>query len=56
MKKVLFSKVKEALISVLPVTLIVILLDLTPLIHLSLREVLIFSVSAICRSALLASL
>ena len=47
MKKVLFSKVKEALVSVMPVTLIVILLNLTPLIHLSLREVLIFGVSAI---------
>lgn len=47
MKKALFNKVKEALISVLPVTLIVILFDLTPLIHLSLREVLIFSISAV---------
>ncbi|MBO4979830.1 MAG: DUF1538 domain-containing protein [Clostridia bacterium] len=47
MKKVLFNKVKEALVSVLPVTLIVILLNFTPLVNLSMREVLIFSVSAL---------
>ena len=47
MNRLLWSKIKEALISVLPVTLIVIILNLTPLIDLSLREVLIFSVSAI---------
>ncbi len=47
MKKVLFSKVKEALVSVLPVTLIVILLNFTPLVNLSMREVLIFSISAL---------
>ncbi len=47
MKKVLFSKVKEALFSVLPVTLIVIFLNLTPLVDLSIKEVLIFSASAV---------
>jgi len=47
MKKILFDKIKEALFSVLPVTLIVIFLNFTPLLELSLREVLIFSVSAL---------
>lgn len=47
MKKLLFSKIKEALFSVLPVTLIVIILNLTPLVNLSFNETLIFSVSAI---------
>lgn len=47
MKKLLFSKIKEALFSVLPVTLIVILLNLTPLVNLSFDEILIFTVSAI---------
>ncbi len=46
MWKQLWHKIKEALISVLPVTLIVILLDLTPLIHLSLYEVGVFIGSA----------
>ena len=47
MKQLLHSKIKEALISVLPVTLIVILLNFTPLVSLSLEEVLIFSGSAV---------
>lgn len=47
MKRLLFSKIKESLISVLPVTLIVIILNFTPLIHLTLNEVVTFSVSAI---------
>ena len=47
MKKVLFSKVKEALFSVLPVTLIVLLLNFTPLLNLSGKEVLIFVLSAL---------
>ncbi len=47
MKKLLFSKIKESLISVLPVTLIVIILNFTPLIDLGVREILIFSVSAL---------
>ena len=47
MKRLLFSKIKESLISVLPVTLIVIILNFTPLIHLTLNEVITFSVSAL---------
>ncbi len=47
MKKLLFSKIKEALFSVLPVTLIVIILNFTSLVNLSTSEVLIFSLSAI---------
>ncbi|MBE7091235.1 MAG: DUF1538 domain-containing protein [Clostridiales bacterium] len=47
MKKLLFDKVKEALFSVLPVTLIVILLNFTSLINLSTTEVVVFSVSAV---------
>ena len=43
----LWHKIKEALVSVLPVTLIVIVLNLTPLIDLTLYEVIVFSVSAI---------
>ena len=47
MKQLLHSKIKEALFSVMPVTLIVILLNFTPLVNLSLEEVLIFSGSAV---------
>lgn len=47
MKKLLFSKIKESLISVLPVTLIVIILNFTPLINLSVKEIVTFSVSAL---------
>ena len=47
MKRLLLGKIREALISVLPVTLIVILLNLTPLIDFSAREILIFSISAL---------
>ena len=47
MKKLLLSKIKESLISVLPVTLMVIILNFTPLINLQTREVLVFSVSAL---------
>lgn len=43
MLKSLFVKLKEAAISVFPVTLIVLLLDCTPLVNLSLREVLVFT-------------
>lgn len=46
MKKLLFSKIKESLISILPVTLLVIILNFTPLINLEVEEVVIFSVSA----------
>ena len=47
MKKLLFSKLKEALFSVLPVTLIVIILNFTPLIDLDLNEILVFGASAL---------
>lgn len=47
MKKLFFSKIKESLISILPVTLIVIILNFTPLINLEVNEIIIFSVSAI---------
>lgn len=43
MLKSLFIKLKESAISVLPVTLIVLLLDCTPLVNLTLREVLVFA-------------
>ena len=43
----LWHKIKEALVSVLPVTLIVILLNFTPLLNLSLYEVIVFSVCAV---------
>ena len=47
MKKLLFSKIKESLISILPVTLIVIVLNFTPLLNLGAREILTFSFSAL---------
>ena len=47
MKKLLIGKIKESLFSVLPVTLIVIILNFTPLINLEIREILVFSVSAL---------
>ncbi|MBE6609366.1 MAG: DUF1538 domain-containing protein [Ruminococcaceae bacterium] len=47
MNRLLFDKVKEALFSVLPVTLIVIILNFTPLVNLSLKELLVFTLSAI---------
>ena len=47
MLKVLLSKCKEALVSVLPVTLIVVILHMTPLISLTDRELLIFLISSV---------
>ena len=47
MKKLMFLKVKEALFSVLPVTLIVIILNFTSLIDLSSKEIIVFSVCAV---------
>lgn len=47
MLKALFTKLKEAAISVLPVTLIVLVLDCTPLVDLSMREALVFVVCAL---------
>ena len=47
MLKQLWYKIKESLISVLPVTLIVIILNFTPLINLSNYELIVFIVSAV---------
>ncbi len=47
MLKVLLSKCREALVSVLPVTLIVVILHMTPLISLSNRELAIFLISSL---------
>ncbi len=47
MKRILALKLKESLTSVLPVTAIVLVLSFTPLIDLSVKEMLIFSASAI---------
>lgn len=47
MKEQLFSKIKEALISILPVTLIVIILNFTPLVNFTPYELTIFIVSAL---------
>ena len=47
MLKNLFPKLREALISVLPVSLIVLVLGLTPLTGLTIRETVVFSVSAV---------
>lgn len=47
MNRMLFMKLKEALLSVLPVTLIVILLNFTPLVNVSLTEIIVFSISAL---------
>lgn len=47
MPKVLYIKLREALISVLPVTLIVVLLNLTPLVSFSNTETVVFLISAL---------
>ncbi len=47
MFKALLTKCKEAVVSVLPVTLIVLFLNFTPLVDFSTKEVLVFSVSAV---------
>ena len=47
MKKLFFDKIKESLFSILPVTLIVVILNLTPLINLELKEIITFSICAI---------
>lgn len=41
------NKLKEALLSVLPLSLIVILLDFTPIVDFSMRELILFSVCAV---------
>ena len=47
MYKVLWKKLQESLISVLPVALLVLVLNFTPLINLSEQETLIFLISAV---------
>lgn len=47
MLKVLFTKMKESLISVLPVALIVVILNFTPLVNLSGEEIAVFLISAL---------
>lgn len=47
MNKTFFTKIKEALVSVLPVTLIVILLNFTPIVNFSGKEILVFSISSL---------
>ena len=47
MTKALFSKLKEALISVLPVVLIVVAMYFTPLIDLTSKELIVFLICAI---------
>ncbi len=47
MAKILLAKLKEALLSVLPITLIVFIISLTPLVDLSVLEIAVFGVSAV---------
>ncbi len=47
MLKILFDKLKEAFASVLPVTLIVLLVSFTPLVSLTPKQLVVFSVSAV---------
>ena len=47
MNRQLWIKIKEALISVLPVTLIVIILNFTPLVNFSSKEIIVFASSAV---------
>lgn len=47
MLKALFTKFKEAIVSVLPVTLLVLVLNLTPLVSFTLKETAVFCVSAL---------
>ncbi len=47
MAKILFTKLKEALLSVLPITVIVLIISFTPLVDFSATELIVFSVSAI---------
>lgn len=47
MRKALFHKLKESLISVLPVTVIVLIISFTPLVDFSVTETVAFAVSAV---------
>ena len=46
-RRALLAKLKEALLSVLPVTAIVLLISLTPLVSFSAQEIIIFAASAL---------
>ena len=47
MKKLFVSKIKESLISILPIMLIVVILNFTPLINLTTREIVIFCICGV---------
>lgn len=47
MLKILFVKLREALVSVLPVTAIVFLMDLTPLVDFSTLEIVTFLIASV---------
>ena len=47
MFKILFLKLKEALVSVLPITAIVLIISFTPLVNLTVRETVVFAVCAV---------
>lgn len=47
MRKALFSKIREALISVIPIAAIVLLISFTPLVSLTDKETLVFGISAV---------
>ena len=47
MAKIFWDKLKEAFASVLPVTLIVLAVSFTPLVALSLKQLLVFAVCAV---------
>lgn len=47
MGKILFSKLKESIISVLPVAVIVLIISFTPLVDLTVTETVVFAVSAV---------
>ncbi len=47
MKTILLAKIKEALISVLPITLIVLILSFTPIVSFTFTEIFVFAISAI---------
>ena len=47
MKNQFFIKVKESLTSVLPITIIVVLLNLTPLVDFSTKEIIVFIIASV---------
>jgi len=47
MKKIFLTKLKESLISVLPITLIVIILNFTPIVNFSSKEIIVFSIASL---------